>query len=36
MPAFDREQPSYRWVVLSNTTLGVTMATINSRSTPAW
>jgi MFS family permease len=28
--AFDREQPSYRWVVLSNTTLGVMMATINS------
>ncbi|MEA2669982.1 MAG: hypothetical protein QOG45_202 [Chloroflexota bacterium] len=30
MPAFDREHPSYRWVVLSNTTLGVMMATINS------
>ncbi|HEY2702993.1 MAG TPA: MFS transporter [Candidatus Dormibacteraeota bacterium] len=27
---FDREHPSYRWVVLSNTTLGVMMATINS------
>jgi MFS family permease len=28
--AFDRERPSYRWVVLSNTTLGVMMATINA------
>ncbi|HEX3606257.1 MAG TPA: MFS transporter [Candidatus Dormibacteraeota bacterium] len=28
--AFDRDHPSHRWVVLSNTTLGVMMATINS------
>jgi MFS family permease len=27
---FDREHPRYRWVALSNTTLGVLMATINS------
>src|ERR1700751_1005923 len=30
LAAFSREHPSYRWVVLSNTTLGVMMATINS------
>jgi MFS family permease len=27
---YDREHPHYRWVALSNTTLGVLMATINS------
>jgi MFS family permease len=27
---FPRDHPAYRWVVLSNTTLGVMMATINS------
>ena len=27
---FDTEHPHYRWVALSNTTLGVLMATINS------
>src|ERR1700759_2011562 len=26
----DREHPSYKWVALSNTTLGVLMATVNS------
>jgi MFS family permease len=30
VPAFERDHPHYRWVVLSNTTLGVMMATINS------
>ncbi|MGH7749384.1 MAG: MFS transporter, partial [Candidatus Dormibacteria bacterium] len=30
MSALAREHPSYRWVVLSNTTLGVMMATVNS------
>ena len=28
--AFDRQHPHYRWVALSNTTLGVLMATINA------
>jgi len=28
--AFDRDHPRYKWVALSNTTLGVFMATINS------
>ena len=27
---FDKEHPRYRWVALSNTTLGMTMATVNS------
>ncbi|MCW2782886.1 MAG: major facilitator superfamily transporter [Marmoricola sp.] len=27
---FDREHPHYRWIALSNTTLGMLMATINS------
>jgi len=27
---FDRDHPHYRWVALSNTTLGILMATINS------
>ncbi len=27
---FDRDHPNYRWIALSNTTLGVLMATINS------
>ena len=27
---FDRDHPRYRWVALSNTTLGMLMATINS------
>ena len=30
LAAFTRDHPGYRWVVLSNTTLGVMMATINS------
>ena len=32
MPAlsFDRDHPRYKWVALSNTTLGVLMATVNS------
>jgi MFS family permease len=30
VPTFERDHPHYRWVVLSNTTLGVMMATINS------
>ena len=29
-PRFDRDHPHYRWVALSNTTLGMLMATINS------
>ncbi len=29
-PRFDRDHPHYRWVALSNTTLGVLMVTINS------
>jgi MFS family permease len=29
-PTFDRNHPRYKWVALSNTTLGVLMATINS------
>jgi MFS family permease len=28
--AFDRDNPRYKWIALSNTTLGVLMATINS------
>src|SRR5256885_3078058 len=27
---FDREHPRYKWVALSNTTLGMLLATINS------
>ncbi|MGN6253055.1 MAG: MFS transporter [Marmoricola sp.] len=30
MSRFDKDHPHYRWVALSNTTLGVLMATINS------
>ena len=30
MGRFDREHPNYKWVALSNTTLGMTMATINA------
>ena len=30
VPRFDRDHPHYRWVALSNTTLGILMATINS------
>ncbi len=29
MPSFDKDHPSYKWVALSNTTLGVLMASIN-------
>jgi EmrB/QacA subfamily drug resistance transporter len=29
-PRFDKNHPHYRWVALSNTTLGILMATINS------
>ncbi|MGO4256746.1 MFS transporter [Marmoricola sp. RAF53] len=29
-PRFDKDHPHYRWVALSNTTLGMLMATINS------
>lgn len=29
MPSFDKNHPSYKWVALSNTTLGVLMASIN-------
>jgi hypothetical protein len=29
-PRFDKDHPHYRWVALSNTTLGILMATINS------
>jgi MFS family permease len=29
-PRFDKDHPHYRWIALSNTTLGVLMATINS------
>ena len=27
---FDRDHPHYKWIVLSNTTLGMLMATINA------
>ncbi|MGN6780700.1 MAG: MFS transporter [Marmoricola sp.] len=30
MSRFDKDHPHYRWIALSNTTLGVLMATINS------
>jgi len=30
MPRWDAEHPHYRWVVLSNTTLGMLIATVNS------
>lgn len=29
MPSFDKDHPSYKWIALSNTTLGVLMASIN-------
>ena len=29
-PRFDRDHPHYKWVALSNTTLGMLMATINA------
>src|SRR5881392_4140256 len=30
MPSFDRDHPRYKWVALSNTTLGMLLATVNS------
>src|SRR2546421_9092879 len=30
MPSFDRDHPRYKWVALSNTTLGMLLATVNA------
>src|ERR1044071_5296118 len=30
MPSFDRDHPRYKWVALSNTTLGMLLAMVNS------
>src|SRR2546430_12663114 len=30
MPSFDRDHPRYKWIALSNTTLGMLLATVNA------